>query len=90
MDPDSERDGPASRSPEGDPLERVYMERCRQLIDGLDLRDRCAVRVEKDGHWFVLRGTVDSHRTRTALICMVPEIDGASWVVDHLRVVDAC
>jgi hypothetical protein len=72
-----------------DPLERAYLERYAKMIDALGLHDTCVVSVEKDGHWFVLRGTVDSHTTRTALISMVPEIDGACWVVDHLRVTDA-
>ena len=83
MDTDKKRDEAI------DPLERVYLEKYAKMIDALGLHDTCVVKVEKDGHWFVLRGTVDSHRTRTALISMVPEIDGACWVVDHLRVSDA-
>ena len=45
-----------------------------------------AVEVELKGKWYVLRGSVDCHRTRSQLFRLVPRVDGAQWIVDHIRV----
>jgi hypothetical protein len=46
----------------------------------------CAVEVDRQGKWFILRGKVNSHLTRSHLFDLIPEIDGARWIVDQLRV----
>lgn len=65
---------------------KALTERFRRVVEARGLGAECDVVVERDGRWFVLRGRVDSHGTRSALISQVPEIDGARWVVDHLQV----
>lgn len=42
--------------------------------------------MSREGRWFVLTGDVDSQGTKSALISLVPRVDGAQWVVDRIRV----
>jgi len=53
----------------------------RRGVDG-----RCSVQIEQSGRWFVLRGRVDSHGTRSRLFGAIPESNGARWIVDKLRI----
>ncbi|MFO8073214.1 MAG: hypothetical protein R6V85_15185 [Polyangia bacterium] len=64
---------------------RSFVERGRRLRNKRSASGQ--VEVEKRGKWFVLRGHVDSHRTRSELFKMVPErSDGGRYIVDRLRV----
>lgn len=62
-----------------------FIDRTNRLRDNRPASGQ--VEVEKRGKWFVLRGHVDSHRTRSELFKMVPErSDGGRYIVDRLRV----
>ncbi|MFO8071068.1 MAG: hypothetical protein R6V85_04260 [Polyangia bacterium] len=60
----------------------MFLERSEQLLRYREGQ----VEVERQGKWFVLEGTVDSHRTRSQLFSLVPRKDGAQWIVDRIRV----
>lgn len=55
-------------------------------LEEQDLCETCSLEVAKQGEWYVLKGQVDSHRTRAELFGLVPEHDGARWIVDELHV----
>ena len=45
------------------------------------------VRIEKQGKWHVVSGTVDSHRTKVRYLSSVPTgNDGVRWIVDRLKI----
>jgi hypothetical protein len=75
----------ASRNP-CDAHVKQLLSRSEELFKRQGVHKQCSVDVERLGRWFVLRGRVDSHRTRSQLFSMVPKKDGARWIVDHLRV----
>jgi hypothetical protein len=50
------------------------------------VEELCDLEVLRDGNWFIFDGSVDSQTTKIELLSLVPEIDGASWIVDRLRV----
>lgn len=51
---------------------------------GLDAA--CRVRVDKKSRWFVLKGKVNSARTKAGLFKLIPEEGGARWIVDQVQV----
>ncbi len=53
-----------------------------EVIPGSDWN----VQVRQEDHWFVLTGWVDSFGTKGRLLSAVPEIEGARWIVDRIRV----
>ncbi len=55
-------------------------------LEEQDLCEMCSLEVAKQGDWYVLKGKVDSHRTRAELFDLVPEREGARWIVDELHV----
>jgi hypothetical protein len=69
-----------------DPHVRKLLRRSREILERRGVHQSCSVDIERRGRWYVLRGRVDSHRTRSQLFGMIPEADGAQWIVDHLRV----
>lgn len=75
----------ASRDPR-DAHVKLLLTRSQELLKRHGVHEQCSVEVERQGRWYVLRGRVDSHRTRSQLFSMVPKKDGARWIVDHLRV----
>lgn len=45
------------------------------------------VRIQKQGKWHVVSGSVDSHRTKVRYLSLVPKgKDGMQWIVDRLMV----
>jgi hypothetical protein len=64
----------------------LVFKRGKQFLADNSLEEKCEWEVQKDGRWFVLKGWVDSHVTRSALFGLVPEDDGAQWIIDYLRV----
>lgn len=70
----------------GDPDVRRFIERADRYLSAEVLAQRCSLMVEKQGHWFMIGGRVDSHQTKTAIFGLVPELDGAKWIVDRLHV----
>ena len=44
------------------------------------------VEIERMGRWYILRGEVDSMRTKCAVIQQIPVEDGARWIIDHIHV----
>jgi hypothetical protein len=58
----------------------------REFLAGDRGSVRCSVEPEQDVSWLVLEGWVDSTRTKSRLFSLVPKINGASWIVDRLRV----
>ena len=71
---------------DGDPHVRRLIERADRYLSEKDLAQRCSLMVERQGRWFMIAGRVDSHRTKTAIFGLVPEQDGAQWIVDRLHV----
>lgn len=65
---------------------RDFVERSRRFLERRDACGDCRLEVEKRGRWFILRGRVDSHPTKSCLIGMVPKVKGAQWIVDRLHV----
>jgi hypothetical protein len=63
------------------------MRNCLQAVAERGVEDLCDFKVLQKGKWYVFEGCVDSQATKTELLDMAPEIDGASWVVDKLRIV---
>lgn len=56
-----------------------------EAVDVRGVRDDCDFSISRDGPWYVFEGTVDSQATKTELFALVPEVDGAQWIVDKLR-----
>jgi len=71
---------------DGDIEVRRLMRRAEGYLSEQALAEACSLAVKKQGRWFTISGKVDSHRTKTALFGLVPEHDGARWIVDRLRV----
>jgi hypothetical protein len=46
----------------------------------------CDVSLSQKGNWFELRGTVDSHYTRSLLFSLVPKQNGRRYIIDKLKV----
>lgn len=72
--------GHASREVDG------LARRARQLIGQGEKLAPCKVSISMQGRWFTISGRVDSQRTKSALFELVPEIDGARWIVDRVHV----
>ena len=64
----------------------MMMERWQALTLRRGVIDLCDVRIGRQDHWFVLEGKVDSFGTKCDLLALVPEFDGARWIVDRIRV----
>ena len=64
-------------------LERKSLE----VVDARGVRDGCDFRIRFDGRWCIFDGEIDSPSTKTELFALVPEFDGALWIVDKLRTV---
>ena len=45
-----------------------------------------SVDVSKDGHWWVLEGTVNSQATRAAIFSLIPGRDGRRFIIDRIQV----
>lgn len=58
----------------------------QRLVDGGQVDRGCRVEVERQQHWFVLSGWVDSFQAKCRLMALVPEHEGARWIVDRIRV----
>jgi hypothetical protein len=58
----------------------------RELFASLNLHQKFNVEAEKKGNWFVLKGQVDCQRTKLELFRIVPQVDGARWIVDHVQI----
>jgi len=69
-----------------DPAVRDLLERWRQLLSGRENAEDCIIQVKKQDHWFTLEGWVDSFGTKGLLFSLVPEFDGARWIIDRIRV----
>ena len=48
----------------------------------------CNVTANKNGHWYELKGTVDSQWTRCVLFSLVPKTRDRRYIIDKLQVVD--
>jgi hypothetical protein len=72
-------DGPQSE------LEALLV-RWQQHLSEHGLIGKCDVRFDRRENWFILDGWVDSFRTKCRLLDMIPEIDGARWIVDRIRI----
>ena len=68
-----------------DELEELQS-RWHQYVSENGLADKCEVNIDRRENWFVLDGWVDSFKTKCQLLDMVPEIDGARWIVDRIRI----
>jgi len=86
MEMETEKSPVVVRSGTSHPDLRDFVRRSRSFLEKVDECGECSLEVEKRGRWFVLRGRVDSQLTKSRLIGMVPEVDGAQWIVDRLHV----
>lgn len=55
------------------------------MLRKMRLDDECRIEVMEDGPWTIFDGRVDSQSTKTRLFGLVPQVDGAQWIVDRLR-----
>jgi hypothetical protein len=62
-------------------LERKSLE----MVERQGVRQACEFKVLEQGRWTIFDGKVDSQSTKTRLFGLVPEVDGAQWIVDRLR-----
>jgi len=60
--------------------------RARSIVSDIPRGFACDVEVSKEGRWFTLSGRVGTQHEKSALFELVPEIDGARWIVDRLHV----
>jgi len=58
----------------------------QRLVDSGQVDRSCRVEIARQEHWFVLSGWVDSFGAKCRLMALVPEHEGARWIVDRLRV----
>jgi hypothetical protein len=56
-----------------------------EVVNARGVRAECDFRVRRDGRWCIFDGRVDSQSTKTELFGLVPEVDGALWIVDKLQ-----
>jgi hypothetical protein len=59
--------------------------RSEEVVNARGVRAQCDFTVRRDGRWCVFDGRVDSQSTKTELFGLVPEVDGAHWIVDRLQ-----
>jgi hypothetical protein len=69
-----------------DPELLAFVQRWQTLIEERGICQDCMIEVEREDHWFVIHGWVNSFGTKGMLFELVPEIDGARWIVDRVRV----
>jgi hypothetical protein len=70
----------------GDPEVRDLLDRWHQLVSGRENARDCIVKVKRQDHWFILEGWVDSFGTKGLLFSLVPEFEGARWIIDRIHV----
>ena len=70
----------------GDPLLNDFLSDGEQALEELGLDREFGLRAFRRGPWFLIGGRVDSHQTKTIVFALVPEIDGARWIVDRLHI----
>ena len=70
----------------GDPCLEDFLESGQRALEERGLDREFGLRVFRRGRWFLIGGRVDSHQTKSIIFGMVPEIDGARWIVDRLHV----
>lgn len=64
----------------------TYLEqKSLEVVDARGVKGKCDFKVQRDGHWFIFDGKVDSQSTKSELFALVPKVDGALWIVDRLR-----
>jgi osmotically-inducible protein OsmY len=71
---------------QGGELRRQFIRRWQDLIGERRIEPTAEVDVEQQGRWLVLEGKVPTHGQKARLLDAVPEVDGAAWVIDKLRV----
>jgi len=75
-----EIDGP------GDPYLNDFMRSGERMLEERGLDREFGLRAFRRGRWFLIGGRVDSHQTKSIIFSLVPEIDGARWIVDRVHV----
>lgn len=70
----------------GDPLLNDFLYDGEQALEERGLDREFGLRAFRRGNWFLIGGRVDSHQTKSIIFGLVPEIDGARWIVDRLLV----
>ena len=70
----------------GDPLLNEFLHDGEQALEERGLDREFGLRAFRRGHWFLIGGRVDSHQTKTIIFALVPELDGARWIVDRMHV----
>jgi len=85
MSKSTTRDRATVPTPSSLPPTPILEQKSLEFVDAKGVRDECDFSVRRDGPWCVFDGKVDSLSTKTALFAMVPEVDGAMWIVDKLR-----
>ena len=70
----------------GDPYLDDFLEIGDRVLSERGLGREYWLRVIRHGHWFLIGGRVDSHQTKLIIFGLVPEIEGARWIVDRLHI----
>jgi hypothetical protein len=70
----------------GDPHLDDFLENGHRALSERGLGREYGLRVVRHGRWFLIGGRVDSHQTKSIVFALVPEMDGARWIVDRLHV----
>jgi hypothetical protein len=70
----------------GDPYLEDFLESGEQILEKLGLDREFGLQVFRRGCWFLIGGRVDSHQTKSIIFSLVPEMEGARWIVDRLHV----
>jgi len=63
-----------------------FIKSSEQVLRERGLGSEFGLQVFRHGCWFFIGGRVDSHQTKSIIFALVPELDGARWIVDRLHV----
>lgn len=70
----------------GDPCLNDFLANGDRVLEERGLDREFGLRAFRHGRWFLIGGRVDTHQTKSIVFGLVPEMDGARWIVDRLHV----
>jgi hypothetical protein len=70
----------------GDPYLDDFLESGDRVLQERGLDREFGLRAFRRGRWFLIGGRVDTYQTKSIVFGLVPEIEGARWIVDRLHV----
>lgn len=66
--------------------EEALRQRARKLLQEKAQGDAFHLKISQQGRWFTLEGRVESQHIKSKIIEIVPEVQGARWIVDRIHV----